>query len=129
MKLLAIAVGTIIVAIGIVGVAAPSILFDFGRSLQTTDELYVLAAIRVLFGVILLLVPATSRMPWTLRVIGVVMVLGGLATPLFGVERIHEIVDWLAAQGPLMTRAWAGIAVILGIFIVYAGGPLRRHTG
>lgn len=128
MKLLALAIGLIIAAIGLVGIAAPSILFEFGRALQTTGELYAVTVVRVLFGVILLLAPPTSRMPRTLRVIGILMIVGGLLTPFFGVDRIHAIVDWWSAQVPFVMRALPGIAVILGIFIVYAAGSARRRN-
>jgi hypothetical protein len=128
MKMLTMVVGLLIAGTGLLGIAAPSVLFDLGRSLQTTASLYAFALVRVLLGVVLLFPPRTSRMPRALRLIGIIMIIAGLITPLFGVERIHEVVDWWSGQGPVMSRAWAGVVVALGLFIIYAAGSPRRHA-
>lgn len=125
MRRLASAVGAILAVMGLVGIAAPGILHDLGRAVDTPAKLYLFAAVRVLLGAPLLLAPAAARMPRTLRAIGAVMVLAGLATPLFGVARIQDIVSWWAASGPLAARAWAATLVLLGGFIVYAGSAAR----
>jgi ABC-type Fe3+ transport system permease subunit len=65
-------------------------------------------------------VAPASRAPKTLRVIGAVLILAAVLTPFFGVERSRDMLDWLLNQGPMFTRAWAGVAVGLGLFIVYA---------
>ena len=127
MKLLATAMGIVIAAVGVVGIAAPSVPLEFGRSLQTPSALYLVAAVRVIFGAVLLWVAAASRMPRTLRVIGIVIVVAGLLTLFFGVDRSQAMLGWWSRQGPLLMRAWAGVAVIFGLFIVYAvSSPCRR---
>ena len=118
--------GILIAAIGVVGIAAPLVLLEFGRSLQTPSALYVVAAVRIIFGAVLLWVAGASRMPRTLRVIGIVIVVAGLLTLFFGVERSQAMLDWWSSQGLLFMRAWAGVAVILGLFIVYAVTSPRR---
>jgi len=125
-KLLAMALGLIVAAIGVLGVAAPSVLLDFGRSLQTTNALYIVAAVRVVFGTILLSVAPTSRTPKILRVFGVFIIIAGVITPFFGVERSRAIFDWWSTQGSLFTRTWAIVAVAVGLFIVYAITSPRR---
>ncbi len=127
-KLLAMAMGFIIASIGVFGVAAPSVFLEFGRSLQTPNVLYIIAAVRVIFGAVLLWVAPVSRTPKTLRVLGVVIVIAGVLTPFIGVERSRAMLDWWSTQGPLFTRAWAGVAVVFGLFIVYAITTPRRST-
>jgi uncharacterized membrane protein YidH (DUF202 family) len=127
-KLLAMALGLIIAAIGVLGVAAPSVLLDFGRSLQTTNALYIVAAVRVVFGTILLSVAPASRTPKILRVFGVFIIIAGVITPFFGVERSRAIFDWWSTQGSFFTRAWAIVAVAFGLFIVYAITSPRRSA-
>jgi hypothetical protein len=39
--------GIVVAAIGVLGVVAPSVLLEVGRSVQTTDALYIVAAVRV----------------------------------------------------------------------------------
>ena len=128
MKVLAMALGFAIAAIGIVGVADPSLLLEFGRSLQTPAALHVVSAVRIIFGVVLLWIASASRMPRTLRVVGILLIVAGLLGPFFGVERSRAMLDWWVAQGPLFTRAWASVAVIFGLFIVYVVTTPRRSA-
>lgn len=128
LKLLARVLGAAIAAIGIFGVVAPSSLLEFGRSLQTPGALYVIAAVRVGFGAVLLSVASASRMPRTLRVIGIVVVVAGLLTPWFGVERTQAMVGWLSQHDPLFIRAWVSLAIVFGMFVIYAVGSPRRSA-
>ncbi len=125
MRWLAFVFGLIVTAIGILGMAAPALLLDAMRFTQTSVGLYVVAALRVAFGLILIGVAATSRAPRTLRILGVFVVVAGTITAVIGVERAHAIVDWWSAQGTAFMRSWAALAVILGLFIIYAVAPRR----
>ena len=128
MMLLAMALGLIVAALGALGVAAPSVLLEFGRSLQTSNALYIVAAVRVMFGAILLWVAPASRTPKILRVLGVFIIIAGVVTPFFGVERARAMIDWWSTQGAYFTRAWALVAVAFGLFISYAVTSPRPPT-
>ena len=125
-KLLATVMAALIAAIGVVGVAFPSLLLEFGQSLQTPSALLVAAVIRIIFGAVLVWVASASRMPITLRVIGFLVIVGGILTPVFGVERFQAILNWFSSQGPLFMRAWASVAVIFGLFVAYVVNAPRR---
>jgi len=126
MRWVAIAFGAVIAAIGIVGLADPVLLLDATSFMQTSVGLYIAAAFRVVFGVVLIWIAATSRMPRTLRILGAFIVLAGIITPFIGVQRVRAIVEWWSAQGVVFMRTWATVAVIFGIFIIYAVTPRRR---
>ena len=126
MRWVAIAFGAVISAIGIVGLADPVLLLDATSFMQTSVGLYIAAAFRVVFGVVLIWIAATSRMPRTLRILGAFIVLAGIITPFIGVQRVRVIVEWWSAQGVVFMRTWATVAVIFGIFIIYAVTPRRR---
>ena len=128
MRVLAVVLGLAVAAIGVVGLVAPSLLFDFGRSLQSAAALYAVSGVRVLFGLVLFLAAAGSRMPKTLRVIGIVMVVAGLIGPFFGVERIHAIVDWLSSRELWFIRLWMLVAIVFGLFVAYAVTPRSRDA-
>ncbi|HEY7443451.1 MAG TPA: hypothetical protein VH701_13580 [Vicinamibacterales bacterium] len=121
-------IGVAVAGLGLVGLAAPSQLLDFGRSLLTETGLYVVAAARVAFGLLLLLAARQSRMPRTLRVFGIVVIVAGLTTPLFGVERSVSMFDWLSAQAPALVRVMATFAVAFGTLVAYAAFPRRRSA-
>jgi hypothetical protein len=121
-------IGVVIAGVGVVGVLAPSLLLDLGRSLLTSSGLYTVAAIRIAFGVLLLLVASLSRMPRTLRVIGAVIILNGLVTPFFGVERSEALLNWFSSQGAAFVRAMALFAIAFGAFVVYVVSTRRRSA-
>ena len=122
MNRLAIFFGCVIAGIGLVGVAAPSVLLEVSSFVLTESGLYAAAAFRIVMGVVLIVAAAPSRMPRTVRVLGVLILIGGIATPFLGVDRVRALVDWGSALGPMYMRAWAGLAVALGLFVIYAAG-------
>jgi hypothetical protein len=107
-------------ALGVVGVASPARLIAFVRSWQSPTGVHTAAALRLLLGIALLVVAADSRTPDLLRVLGVLIIVAGIATALIGVERFRALLDWWAAQSPLVIRAWGGFAVAFGLLLVYA---------
>jgi len=128
MRWFAIACGLLMSAIGIVGIADPSLLLDATSFTLTSLGLYVAAAFRVVFGFVLIGVASTSRMPRTLRILGAIIVVAGIITPFVGVERARGIVEWWVRQGIAFMRIWASLAVIFGLFIIYAVIPRRGST-
>ncbi len=96
-----------IAGLGVLGVAAPALRLEFAGSLLAPPALYGVAAVRVVFGVLLVLVATESRTPRALRVIGVVLVVAGLLTPLFGTERLALFLTWFSGQAPLLIRLCA----------------------
>jgi hypothetical protein len=91
MKLLAGAIALIIAATGVVGVISPSLVLELARSLLTPGALYVVAAVRITFGVVLVYVASASRLPRTIRILGTVIIVAGVLTPFFGVERSRAV--------------------------------------
>lgn len=126
MKFFALLVALLVMLIGIVGVVAPDRLIMAGRFVLTPLGLYAIAALRIGMGLVLILVAPTSRAPKVLRAIGAVVVVAGLATPLFGVERARGVADWAEAQGSSFLRGIAGLLFALGSFIAFAVGAGRR---
>jgi hypothetical protein len=61
-----------------------------------------------------------------LRVLGAIVVLAGLATPLFGVDRTRAVLDWEVEQGTALVRVGAGIALAFGAFLAFAVTTGRR---
>lgn len=126
MKLVVLLIGLLMTAIGILGVAAPSIPLQIAHSVLTPNVLYLVAAGRVCIGLLLLCVASGSRAPTALRALGVLIVVAGLITPFYGVERSLATLDWLSSQGSVFMRLVMGIAVVIGLFIVHAVAPNRR---
>ena len=128
MKTLAFAVGLAIAAVGVIGLLEPGALVSISQRFATPMDWYVLGAIRVAFGLLLLSVAKASRMPRALRVVAFIPILAGLgalATPLIGLERARATLEWWSRQGAGVARLSAAALVALGGFVAYACHPAR----
>jgi len=118
MPVAALAIGLLIVAQGIVGLVAPEFFLQLIQFIQTPPNIYFAAIVRVAFGIVLILAAPMSRAPIALRILGALIVVGGLITPFLG-ERFGDIILSWWTQGPGIVRMWATGALALGCFIVY----------
>ena len=125
MSIAALVVGLLIVALGMIGLAAPESFLQLVQFIQTPPNIYVAAVVRIAFGIILVLAAPQSRAPVALRILGALMLVGGLVTPFMGVRVAEIILGWWA-QGPGVVRAWAVGALVLGFLIVYATARKQR---
>ena len=123
MTLVALIICLLTAAFGALGVASPSRLLGVVRYLQTPMGLYFAAGIRVLLGVALLFSAPTSRAPGPIYILGVFIIVIGVITPFFGLERFRRLLDWWSAQGSAFVRAWALLALVFGLSLAYAIVP------
>ncbi len=123
MVTVALVISLLVVAIGLLGVIAPDRLLRMVRIYERPAGVFVAGAIRVVLGIALFLVAPESRAPEFLRVIGVVSIVAGLATPLVGPVRIGRLVDWWTARPAGVVRAWAAFAMAFGLALVWAVRP------
>jgi hypothetical protein len=119
-------IGLLICALGTLGIATPEVFVRTVRFFQTPPTLYLALVIRVAVGVVLVLAAPASRAPRVLRVLGFLVVIGGVLTPFVGVRGAEAIIEWWSAGGAPLVRVWAGVALAIGIFIVYAVAGRRR---
>jgi hypothetical protein len=126
MRLAALVIGVLVILVGAIGVAAPDVFLSVGRAVITPGGLYAIAALRIGIGLVFVLAAPASRAPRTLRVLGVFVIVAGLATPWFGVARSLAVLDWWASVGPSLRRLDAGLAVALGGLLVYVFRPPTR---
>jgi hypothetical protein len=115
-----------IAALGLLGLVVPELLLALGRALLAPPALYAVAAVRVVFGALLIAVASASRGPMTLRILGGFIVVAGLVTPFVSVERFGAAVAWLSEQ-LLFVRAVALVPLLLGLLLLYAINP-KRHV-
>ena len=113
--------------LGVAGVVIPDIVIATGRYLVSPSGLYAAAAFRVGVGLVLILAARESRAPGILRAIGAVVLVGGVATPFFGVEAARARLDWEAAH-VVFFRVEGAAFVCLGGLILSALRPDRPIT-
>lgn len=129
MKILAFTIGLLIGVVGAVGIVAPSSLVWIAEHSVTSGAFYVIAMVRVAFGLVLITVASVSRAPKTLRVLGYLILIAGITTALTGlvaIERAHIIIDWWLRQGSGVVRLTGVPVLALAGFVAYACAPSRR---
>ena len=110
----------LIVTVGVLGVASPQRLLALVRKFQTPLGLYFAGAIRIVLGAALFFAAPNSRAPDVVRILGIVVIVIGIITPFFGLERFRRLLDWFSAQGVGFVRGWAVIAMGFGLLLAYA---------
>jgi hypothetical protein len=114
--------------IGAAGIVSPGTLTTIRRLYFATPAgLYVAVGIRIAMGLVLILSARASRAPATLRTLGAVVCMQGLAAALLGPERARAVLEWEAAQTALL-RAGAVVALAAGAFIAFAVTTARPKT-
>jgi hypothetical protein len=128
-KTLAFVFGLCISAVGAVGILVPASLVWLAQLFVASSAFYVLATVRIAFGLILISVAPASRAPRGLRVLGYVIVILGITTALTGlvaVGRARAVIDWWLHQRPGVLRLTAGLILALGGFVAHACAPTGR---
>jgi hypothetical protein len=126
MKILACAIGALMILLGLTGIFWPEGLVGVGQYSFTSVGLYVVAIIRVVIGLVLFLAAPASRAPKTLRILGVIVCVAGVAVASLSVQRAQELMDWWTTHGLGFVRVAAVIVVAVGGFIAYVTAPRRQ---
>jgi hypothetical protein len=126
MRIAVLLVALFTIVVGVLGVVSPDRVTAVRRQYFATPvRLYAAGAVRVAMGLVVILGAATSRTPKTLRTLGAVMCMQGLAATLFGPDRARAILEWETTHTALL-RAGALVAVATGCFVVFAVTTGRR---
>ncbi len=130
MRSAALLVALFTIVVGLVGIVSPDSVTTVRRQYFATPvRLYAAGAVRVAMGLVLILVAPTSRAPRTLRALGAVVCMQGLAAMLFGPERARAILDWETTQGTALLRVGAAVALATGGFVAFAVTGHRPKSG
>ena len=120
MRIAALLLALFTILVGLVGLVSPDSLMTIRRLYFATPVgLYAAGAVRIAMGVVLILCAPASRTPRTLRALGAVVCMQGLAALLFGPDRARAILEWEAMHTALL-RAGSLVAAAVGGFVAFA---------
>ena len=121
MRLAALPVALLSIAIGVAGMASPDGGMMVRRLYYATPALfYAAAAVRFAMGMGLILAASSSGWPRILRALGALVCLQGLSAALLGLDHARAVMEWEGMQGPALLHAGAAVALASGAFIVLA---------
>ena len=128
MRYAALLVAVVTIAVGTLGLISPDSVTTVRRLYFATPVgLYAAAAVRVAMGLVLILCASASRAPKTLRALGAVMCLQGLAATILGPDRARAILEFETMQGTALLRVGAAVALAVGGFLAFAVSGHRPH--
>src|ERR1043166_6041241 len=95
------AVAVVAVGLGLIALAVPQWFIELGRSTLTPGGMFVIAAIRIVLGIVLFMAAPETRAPGAVRAIGGLVIVAGFLTPAFGADRSRLVLDWCELHGPI----------------------------
>lgn len=106
-------------ALGVTVITAPARAHDFARLFLDKAGMWAAAGIRAVFGLCLIAAAGESKAPLILKLVGLVILLFGIATPFLGLDRHRRLVDWWLARPRTMQIFWGAMSLVLGIVLIY----------
>ena len=125
MRIAVLLVALLTIVVGVMGIVSPDSLTTVRRLyFATPARLYAAGAVRVAMGLVLILVAPVSRAPKTLRALGAIVCVQGLASALgpqfVGVDRARAVLELEVKQGLAFLRVGAVVALAIGGFVAFA---------
>ena len=115
--------GIFFTILGIFGLIFPSSVIAFVSRWQNQAGLYLAAIFRIMLGISSLFTASTSRAPHYLRILGVVAIVAGVATPFLGLHRFNAVIDWWSRQSIVFIRACLAVVVFFGLSLIWEVWP------
>jgi hypothetical protein len=114
------ALGIVVVVFGAVGLVSPNRLVKLLSLLEPRPRFFIAVLFRIVFGVVLLVAGGDTRFPAEIRVLGVFVLLAGIALIPFGAELFDKVLQWWFRWPSSFVRLWSAVPITLGAFLVYA---------
>ncbi|MBN1526847.1 MAG: DUF2065 family protein [Candidatus Omnitrophica bacterium] len=120
MVILARALGVVIVAMGTLIAINPLAFKGMINFWKKGKNIYIAGALRLFFGTLFIFVSSRCRFPLAISILGVLMIIGGIAIFLIGPERIRTMFAWWEQRPPLLMRLMGLIALVVGALVIYS---------
>ena len=121
MMYLIILFGTATIVAGIFIVIKPEIIFNLIRRNFESLSVHVLAVVvRIIIGVALIMVAASSNYPTTILIIGWISIIAASILGIMGRTKFKRLMSWALSIVPSFGRIGGIIAIIFGAFLIHA---------
>ncbi len=116
-KTILLLIAVLLIAVGLTGVLWPSALMDLAKWTFTPKGLYPAAGIRIVFGLVMLIAAGATATPNIVRVIGAIILVGGIATACLSADTAQRLSSWWLENGEDRIRMTACIPLAVGLFL------------
>lgn len=125
MKAVALLIAALLLLLGLTGILWPEGLMELVKYSSKAPGFYLLAFARAIIGGFLAAAAVATRTPKTVRVIGILIFIGGILVVVAGQQRAQQMTDWWIAKGPDALRIAACLPLAVGCFI--GGSALTKN--
>jgi len=124
MRIAILLIAVLIITLGVFGLISPDTVMALRREyVVNAYGMYVVAAVRLVLGVLLIRFAPASRAPKMLRVLGILVCLQALvqtvAATFIPLDRARAMLEWEGSH-PGLLRVGALIALAIGAFLAFA---------
>jgi uncharacterized membrane protein YidH (DUF202 family) len=116
-KFILLLIAILMIVLGLTGVFWPTGLIDLAKWSFSSKGLYIAAALRIVLGALIFSAAGATTTPKIVRVIGAIIVIGGIATAFLSVETAQRIASWWLENGEDRLRMTACVPLAIGIFL------------
>jgi hypothetical protein len=120
MVFLAKMIGILFIVVGVVIAVRPAMMKKILEFWSEGNRLYGMAAIRIVFGAILLIAAHESAIPWLVAVIGLLPVIGGIMILVMGLEKSKKMIEVWQAKPHKVYRQLSIVPVVIGAVLILA---------
>jgi arylsulfatase A-like enzyme len=121
MALIVALLGALLTLLGVFGLISPRGLMLYLSSWQSERRIHLALAIRLVFGVVLIMAAPSCRFSEAVRILGIIAIVAAVVGVFMGTERMRALIEWWKNQSPAFIRVWLVFVVAFGVFLVYAG--------
>jgi hypothetical protein len=115
-----VAIGVLIGAMSLVVLVAPRQVGGVLFPRLTVGTLRWATAFRLVVGALFVIAAPSTKAPIVFTVLGVIVILAGVALPVLGIDRVRRIAGWAMERPAWVLRGWAATAFGLAILMVWA---------
>ncbi len=114
----------LICCFGGLGLVSPPQAVATARRFATRGGMIFAGVLRLAMGVAFLLAAPVSRTPDVVSVLGLIVIVAGVATFFFSPERFERILAWWESQGPVLVRVQGTLAITVGLLLAWVVRPV-----
>jgi hypothetical protein len=104
---------------GVLTIVKPALVHDWTRLLADKAGMWIAAAIRAVLGLGLLAAASESKAPMFLRLLGLLILILAILTPVFGLDRHRRMIDWWLARRRTVEMMCGAAAFVFGVGLIY----------
>lgn len=113
-------IGVLIMVIGVLFAAIPSLARKFIEFAKVGKHIYIGGVVRIVLGTLLVWTSPVASFMWIPFILGALMILSGIAIFVFRKSRIHAYLDWWYAKPDKILRIPFIVAAVLGALLIYS---------